>query len=229
MEGWWWWRSRGRRWLRGGSARPYTRGNRCITYFIPPPLHIAEWEGWCGCCIIVKSVDNNTYGDVISGVAFFPQPTCRHSLPQLVATTTVPPKTNPNKHPTTASATLAAESKQQLTMISRTSTPPLSRTMTNISPSVHPIVTSRPRSDAVPGACAALSKRVSEMVPPAQLHTRRVGIMESLEDIWEGAEGLKKLIGVRAQGWQGGSGPVLEMSYIVVRSVGISRRGKRVR
>lgn len=82
-------------------------------------------------------------------------------------------------------------------MMSRTSTPPLSRTMTSISPSVQPIVTSRPRSEAVPGACAAVSSWVSEMAPPAQLHTRRVGTMESLADIWAaGAEGARRKVGL---------------------------------
>lgn len=56
--------------------------------------------------------------------------------------------------------------------------------MTSTSPSVQPIVTSRPLSEAVPGACAAVSSWVSEIAPPAQLHTRRVGTTESLADIW---------------------------------------------
>lgn len=96
-------------------------------------------------------------------------------------------------------------------MISLTSTPPRSRIMTNISPSVHPITDSRPRSAASPGASAALSSRVSEMSPPAQLHTLRVGVNVSVADSCQVASlGLTLEWRPRAAGGRGGCWYLIE-------------------
>lgn len=54
--------------------------------------------------------------------------------------------------------------------------------MTSISPSVHPIFTRRERFGAVPGAGGAVLSLVSEMSPPAQFKTRRVGLNDSAAD-----------------------------------------------